>query len=196
VRHILETAVVPRVGFTLDGWPVRGCSHLVGGVPGAEVDRGDGQLGVLDRMCEGRGLMCRSCAERHLPNPATPHRDPRHGICIVCGYHSESGLNLLAATIVLRKPLVVASPELDAISAPTGQPLARAPRRDDLVADCLGVPGARWLPRLEYRAALAAARERPRPDEAREEGQERQGLAGRTQASGSCLPDSWTLSPE
>ncbi len=129
IRHILETAVQPRIGSmlaaTLDGNPVPGCTHLIGGVPGAEFGMGEGQLGVLDWRCQGVGLLCHQCAERHLSDPATPHRDQRHECCIVCGFQSDQGSNPLVATIKLRKPLAVASPELDAISALTGQPLAR-----------------------------------------------------------------------
>jgi hypothetical protein len=82
-------------------------------------------MGVIDWRCEGVGLMCDECALRHLTDPATPHRDARHECCIVCGYVSEHGLHPLAATIELRKPLAVASPELAAISALTGEPIAR-----------------------------------------------------------------------
>lgn len=129
VRHILETFAVPRVGYmlgrTLRGEPVRACEHLVG-LPGME-SRATGLAGlaVIDWMCEGVGVMCERCAVAHMSDPATPHRDPRHECCIVCGYSSDHNLHALAATVELREHLMVASDQLELVSKLSGKRIAR-----------------------------------------------------------------------
>ncbi len=123
VRHIIETAVVPRVGYmlqgTLKGEPVQACTHLVD-PPGFETARG----AVIDWMCEGVGLLCKRCAAGHLCDDSTPHRDPRHEVCIRCGYRDDDHLHGLGAWVALRQPLPIRSEMLKADEEITGRRMA------------------------------------------------------------------------
>lgn len=115
VRWIIDNALVPRVGYmfnrTLDGETVPGCTHLVD-APGAADRPG---AAYLDWMCEGVGLLCRDCIGRHMNDLSSPHRDPRHEVCIVCGHHGQD-LKPMFVPVILDKPLMVSSQALDALS--------------------------------------------------------------------------------
>ena len=118
VRHILETAVAPRVSYMLEqtvkGQPLNACMHLV-------EDTGPAlSSATIDWMCEGVGLQCWKCTIRHMTDPRTPHRDPRHEVCIVCGYRSGNDLNPYASEVKLGQPLMISSPALTVLSDLTG----------------------------------------------------------------------------
>jgi hypothetical protein len=113
VRWLVEEKVQPRIGSmlnnTLKGEPVPGCVHLVdmpGYAPGTVA---------IDWMCEGIGLLCRDCAKRHIADKRTPHQDPRHRACIVCG-HTGDGLKTMTAPVSLGRTLMVTSMALDVFS--------------------------------------------------------------------------------
>lgn len=122
-RWIIDTWVLPRVGQTLqdtiNGHAVMGCTHLVD-APGSETHS---VAAIFDWMCQGIGLQCAECAARHLSDGTTPHRDPRHECCIVCG-DTASELRPLFAPIVLGRPVMVSSVALDTMSEITGARMA------------------------------------------------------------------------
>src|ERR1035437_4275503 len=126
VRHILESAVLPRVTYMLDqtkkGEAIHACAHLVG-MPG-DGDNSSGPPGFLDWMCEGVGMMCKECTVRHLSDETTPHCDKRHACCVVCGYVGDD-LNGLGAKVELREPAVMSSDASDAFSTFIGKRMGR-----------------------------------------------------------------------
>jgi hypothetical protein len=169
VRHILDTAVVPRVGYmlagTLDGRPVPGCHHLMG----SPLDKTPTtRAGVLDWMCEGEGL-CRGCALEHLSDPATPHRDPQQEVCIVCGHRDDHSLHALPARVKLRKALPVTSDSLVMLGDQMGQKIAMGYVGELLTTPIAWECPAHELPRLHNHAHVAAARKRQRPHKAAQE---------------------------
>lgn len=129
VRHILEHAVMPRISYMLEqtrqGDAIHACEHLVG-MPG-DGDNGPGPAGYFDWMCEGIGMMCRECMFRHLTDESTPHCDPRHSCCIVCGNDGNDGddLHALGAKVEMREAAIMASDASDAYSAFIGERIGR-----------------------------------------------------------------------
>jgi hypothetical protein len=126
VRHILETAVMPRVAYMLNqtkkGEAIHACEHLVG-MPG-DGDDSAGPPGFLDWMCEGVGMMCPDCTVRHMSDETTPHCDKRHACCIVCGQQGDD-LNALDAKVELREFAVMTSDASDAFSTFVGERVGR-----------------------------------------------------------------------
>jgi hypothetical protein len=128
VRHILEKAVIPRITYMLErtrhGEAIHACEHLVG-MPG-DGDNSPGPPGFFDWMCEGVGMMCRECAFTHTSDESTPHCDPRHATCIVCGCDGDDDdLKALGAKVEMREPVVMASDASDAFSAFIGERIGR-----------------------------------------------------------------------
>src|SRR4051812_46565608 len=128
VRHLLETAVEPRIRYMLqravDGHPVPACNHIAA-LPGDGGEDTSG-LAMIDWMCEGTGILCWECAKGHLTDPTTRHRDPRHECCIVCGYASTTNLHPMLTLVDLREQTVVASDKMQRISGLSGQVLAHS----------------------------------------------------------------------
>lgn len=93
------------------------CTHLVD-APALDVEHR-----AIDWMYEGVGLLCRGCAARHSRDDSTPHRDPRHEICIRCGYRDDDNLYGLGAEVLLRQPLMIMSEMLKADEEITGRRL-------------------------------------------------------------------------
>jgi hypothetical protein len=117
VRHILENAVMPRVAHMLEqtkkGKPIHACEHLVGLL--GDGDDSAVPAGCLDWMCEGVGIMCRECTLEHLSDESTPHCDPRHAVCIVCG-QQDGDLHALLAKVEIREPAVMTSDASEFVS--------------------------------------------------------------------------------
>lgn len=126
VKHILESAVLPRVTYMLErtrhGDAIHACEHLVG-MPGDGKDGPDGFI-YIDWLCEGEGMVCEACMIKHLADHSTPHRDSRHECCIVCGYRGND-MNALAALVEIREAIVMASDETDVMSKLIHQRIGR-----------------------------------------------------------------------